>query len=150
CRAEQIFEVQEPRARALIEESAAAAGLTIPALPCLHALGDGGGLGQPKTTGKQVLQCASTITKTGRKFVAAKLKSLEKCFDAAFACVQTKTGGERQTCLGAKAAATCTKELAAIRAAANGLAPAVDKTCVPDAAFYATALGPSKGAGLTI
>ena len=149
CRAEQIFEVQEPRARELIEKSAAAAGLMAPALPCLHALGDGGGLGQPKGAGKQVLQCESTITKAGRKFVVAKLKSLEKCVDAVFACVQTKVGAERETCLGSKAAPTCEKELAAIRTAANGLAPSVDQACLPDPTFYATALGPLKGADLT-
>ena len=149
CRAEQIFEVQKPRARELIEESAAAAGLTAPALPCLHALGDGGGLGHPKGAGKQVLQCESTITKAGRQFVAAKLKSLKKCVDAAFACVQTKAGAERQTCLEGKAAQTCAKAFAEIAAATSALSPSLDKKCLPDPTFYATALGPLKGAALT-
>ena len=149
CRAEQLFEVEAPRARELVEESAAAAGLAVPPLPCLHHLGDGGNLGKPKGAGKLVVQCESTIAKAGRKFVATKVKSLEKCVDAAFACIQTKAGAERQTCLSGKAAATCAKELGKIAAATRELAPTVDTKCLPDAAFYATALGPLNGANLT-
>jgi hypothetical protein len=126
CRAEEIFEVQEPRARELITKSTAAAGLPAAALPCLHDLGDGGSLGHPKGAGKRVLRCESTIAKAGRKFVAAKSKSLQKC-----RCglrLRRGEGGRRgQACLDGKAAATCVKEIGKIRTAARALALSVDK-----------------------
>src|SRR5262249_32252661 len=68
--------------------------------------------------------------------------------DAVFACVETKAGAERQACLDGKAAPTCAKALGAIRAAMNALTPSVDKKCLPDVAFYATALRPPNGANL--
>lgn len=148
CRAEEVLEVQAPRARELVTKAAAAAGLSAPALPCLHDLGDGGSLGQPKGAGKLVLQCESTIAKAGRKFVAAKSKSLRKCVDAVFACVETKADAERQACLDGKAAPTCAKAFGAIRAAMRALAPSVDKKCLPDGAFFAAALRPPNGANL--
>ena len=148
CRAEQIFEVQEPRARELIAKSTAAAGLSPPDLPCLHDLGDGGSLGLPKGAGELVLQCEATITKAGTRFVAAKSKSLAKCIDTIFACVETKAGAERQTCLDGKATAICAKEIGKIRSAASALAPSLDKKCLRDGGFYATGLAPLNGANL--
>ncbi len=91
--------MQEPRARELIEEATAAAGLTAPAFACLDHLGNGENLDDPSRTGKMVVQCGSTIKKAGTKFVSTRLQSLEKCVDASFVCVQTKKGADQLKCL---------------------------------------------------
>lgn len=151
CRAEQMFQVQAPRARELIDEAVAAAGLTAPALTCLDHLGGGDNLDDPKRTGKLIVQCESTIMKAGTKLVSTKLRSLDKCVDAIFACVQTKAGVDRQECL-AKAGTTCAKQFGKILAEASKVRPAVDKKCSPDPAalpaFYETALSVADGANL--
>jgi CSLREA domain-containing protein len=152
CRVEQMFEVQEPRARELIGEAVDAAGLTTPPLTCMDQLAGGRDLNDPKGAGKQVVQCESTIKKAGTKFVSKKLRSLEKCVDTVFVCVQTKAGADRLGCLSAKAGPTCAKEFGKILAEAGKVGASVDKKCLPDPAklpnFYETVLSIADGANL--
>jgi hypothetical protein len=151
CRVEQLFTVQEPRARELIEEAVDAAALALPPLVCLDSLGDGENLDDPEGTGKLVVQCESVIKKAGTTFVDNKLKSLEKCVDDVFDCVQTRQGAAKGRCL-AKAGATCAQEFARALAETGKVRPSVDKKCFPDPAkfpsFYATALSIANGANL--
>jgi cysteine-rich repeat protein len=142
CYAEKLLEVQEPRAMELMRF----AGVNATALlPCLvdHG-GNGENLNDPKGAGKAVESCEKTIKKTGIKFVSKKLKSLQKCADAVFTCVQTKPGETK--CMD-KANATCTKELDKIAQEEAKIGPAIDKKCADSEIAYAV-LGASNAANL--
>jgi hypothetical protein len=143
-----MFAVQEPRAHELIQEAVSAAALPVPPLVCLDDLGDGENLDDPKGAGKLVVQCESTIGKSGRKFVEEKLKRLGMCVDRAFLCVQTKDGADEEICLGSQAARFCASEFKKILTAADFVSPSVDKKCSPNPAFYDTALSIPNGANL--
>jgi hypothetical protein len=151
CRVERMFEVEEPRARELIEQAVVAAGLpTPPSLTCLDPLGGSGS--REKRIGKLVVQCAATIKKAAANFASKKLRSLAKCVDAVSVCVQTKAGTEQQACLAEKAGPTCAKEFGKILAEAAKVGTAVDKKCLPDPVafpdFYDTVLSAPDGANL--
>ena len=140
CRSEKLFEVQEPRARELIEF----AGAALPATTCLVDYGGNGeSLNDPKETGKAVVKCEKAIKKAGAVFTAKKLKSLQKCVDSIFTCVQTKAGDAG--CL-TKATGTCNKEFDKITTATGQVGPAIDKACAGIA--FPTVSGAS-GANLT-
>src|SRR6185295_14549215 len=86
CRTEQVFETQAPRAGELLRR----AGVSLGSASCLSDHGDAGAAGDPRTVGKAVDKCQEGIKKAGEKFAAGKLRSLAKCVDALFTCVQTK------------------------------------------------------------
>jgi hypothetical protein len=57
------------------------------------ALPDGGGAGiGDATRGKKLVKCAVTIQKSGTALEKKRLAGLQKCVDAALACLQTKDG----------------------------------------------------------
>ena len=73
---------------------------------------DGGaqGLGDV-TRAKHLVKCAGAIEKAGAKLEGKHLARFQKCFAAAFTCVELKNGDSK---CGAKARATCDKAFAAI------------------------------------
>ena len=75
---------------------------------CLPQAVGAGGLGDPKGDGKAVLKCQKSTAKAGAKFVATKLKHLQKCAQAVAKCIQQKNGDD--ACI-EKATAKCDKEL---------------------------------------
>jgi len=129
CRTEEIFGVQEPRARELIKFAlqAQVPPVSLDTLGCL-ADHDGSGAGlENEVVGKGVEKCEATIKKAAAKFVQTKLGGLEKCVDAVFSCVQTKPGDSKCR---AKARATCDKSFTKIGDAAAKLFLTVDKQCL--------------------
>jgi hypothetical protein len=115
CRVEQIFEVQEPRAAELLRRAHVSLGPDA----CLVDHGDGGVAGDPRTIGKALDTCQGAIKKAASKFATTRLKSLEKCVDAVFTCVQTKPdprdpSGSSPCLTLPKARESCRKDLAAI------------------------------------
>ena len=91
CRASAVFALLVPRAFELLT-----AGGRDPAteFPCLPAGSDGGGLGlgDPKGRGKAAVKCEKTLKKEGAKFVKNWLKTVQKCSDKVYACVQDEAG----------------------------------------------------------
>lgn len=103
CVTERIFEAQNPRAAELLR----LAGVSLGGDACLEDSGAAGdGVGN-NTIGKAVHKCAVQVAKAGGGFATKRLKSLEKCVDAFFSCVQTKPGNV--ACI-AKARDVCEKE----------------------------------------
>jgi len=129
CRAAQIFAMLVPRAFEILT-----LGGRNPAaeFPCLPAGSDGGGLGlaDPKGRGKAAVGCEKTLEKEGAKFVKNWLKTVQKCSDKIYACVQTKA--DVGACV-AKTRKTCTKLATKLRDPAKGLtaklAAKVVKSC---------------------
>ncbi len=124
CRAEEMFNVQMPRAGQIAD----ALAVPVRAGTCLENLGGTGDVGDPKGLGKALDKCQKELKKAGAKFVGKKLKSLEKCVDALFKCIQTKPGDQK--CVD-KATGKCTKELETnIPKAEAKLASSIDKRCL--------------------
>lgn len=140
CRVEQIFDVDEPRSRELLD----AAGVSLAAITCfVDHLGSGGPAGNADL-GKTLERCAAAIKKAGRTFTAAKLRGLSSCVQRVFTCVQRKQ--EDPACID-KAATACTKALAKVEVAKTKLAPAVDKRCAGTVVAFTT-LRDDSGANL--
>lgn len=97
--------------------------------PCASAQ-----VGNP-TEAKAVVNCEKNVSTAGRTFINNGFKSLKKCIDAVFACVQLKP--DDPSCLG-KAQATCDKQFAALDAQAIKLELAVDKKCAEELIPFAT------------
>ena len=114
---ENLFEVQMPRARSFIVGS----GVSLAQEPLDDLDDDGSGIdaageADPRGIGKPLDKCQARIKKEARKFVKAKLKSLEKCLGAVFKCEQTKQEmADNNACI-AKAQGKCAKEFAALAA----------------------------------
>jgi hypothetical protein len=122
--------VQEPRAGELLRR----AGMSLGADVCLDDLGDKGAVGDPKTEGKPVDKCQAAIKKAAIKFAVARLKSLEKCVDGVFTCVQTKPdlsdpSGQSPCLTLDKAREGCRKEFGKIDAAAITLLGGLQAKC---------------------
>lgn len=83
------------------------------------------GLADPLAA-KQAAACQQAIAKGGAAFVGATSKSLEKCYDGLFRCVQTKPGDQGCT---TKAVAACAALDAKAPAAGAKLAAAITKKC---------------------
>ena len=129
CRADNIFEAQEPRARELIELPLAnVAPSALASVMCLpnHG-GNGEGVTDTSTVGKPLDTCAKAVRKAGAKFARAKLASLARCAAGVFTCQQTKPND--LACVTKKATATCTSEFAKIDAAAIKLAASIEAKC---------------------
>lgn len=93
---------------------------------CFAASAHAAGLPDPAAA-KLAAGCQQTIAKAGTAFGAATSKSLDKCFDGIFACVQTKPGD--QGCV-AKAIAKCAAEVDVKQPQAHlKLAAAIAKKC---------------------
>lgn len=84
------------------------------------------GLNRPGKAAKALAKCSKTLGQAGAKFAAARMKHLQKCAAAAFACVQQKPGDA--ACV-AKADRSCAKELAKSAADEVKLHGAVLKAC---------------------
>jgi hypothetical protein len=125
CEAEQVFEVQEPRAGELLDLVRTQGG-TFPAPTCLTDHGPAGATSDPKTLGKAVDKCEAQMKASGTKFVLAKLRGLTTCAAGVLTCDLTKPGDA--TCL-SKASSACTKSLAKIDDEADKVGPAIDKRC---------------------
>ncbi len=123
CQAEEAFNLHMPRAGGFAD------ALAIGVRPgtCLRDLGGtGGDVGDPGL-GKALDKCQKEAKKAGAKFIASKLKSLQRCVGAHFKCVQTKPGDQK--CLD-KATAKCDKELVAnVAKAAAKLEKSLTKRC---------------------
>jgi hypothetical protein len=147
CTAERMFRVEMARALELLN-FADLNTTFVGNLTCLQgASGSGAGFGDtdPKGAGKALDACAKESKKAGAKFAAAKLKSVEKCTNAIFKCIQTKPGDA--ACLD-KAQATCAKELGPngkVAVAGAKLQSSVGSKC---AAAGITNLGAANGMNL--
>ncbi len=91
------------------------------------ANGGNAGLGDV-TRGKAVAKCGKTIQKAGTKLVLGTMKQMQKCTQAAAACIQLKPG---DPACQAKAAATCDKIQGAIRTGINKAEDTIEQ-CDPD------------------
>jgi hypothetical protein len=78
------------------------------------------------TTAKAIVKCQKGTEKAGTKFVAGKLKHLDKCLQVVRKCVQEKPGD--QDCI-TKASATCDTEIDKIGAEEGKVTAAVGKAC---------------------
>jgi hypothetical protein len=96
----------------------------------------------PKTA-KVAAKCQSTINKRAATFLKNKLRSLAKCTNAAFKCVQAQPVEKRDACL-AKAGGTCGKQLAKISREEAKLAQSIVRKC---AALGPGNLGDEAGLG---
>lgn len=104
-------------------------GLTDREDPDCAPVANGGNAGIGDVTrGKVIAKCAKTIQKTGAKLVLGTMKQMQKCTQAAAACIQLKPG---DAACKAKAGATCDKIQGAIRAGINKAEETIIK-CDPD------------------
>ncbi len=122
CRAEEMFDVEEPRSRELLD----LAGVSLASSTCLVDHGGTGAGAGSADLGKALEKCAGAIKKAGRAFAAARLKGFSSCAQRVFTCVQKKQ--EDPACI-AKASDACTGAIAKANAAVAKLAPAIDKRC---------------------
>lgn len=96
---------------------------------CNSPIANGGNVGLGDVArGKVVAKCAKTIQKAGTKLVLGTMKQMQKCTQAAAACLQSKPG---DAACQAKAVATCDKIQGAIRAGINKAEDTIVK-CDPD------------------
>lgn len=130
CRAQQMVNMQEPRAQELIQLSQIDAN----AFPCIEGVADGQGFGRSDPLDqKRAVTCEKTLTKAGGKFASGKLKLAQACALAVSKCQQEKSGDAK--CL-AKAQQTCAKQLTKLTGPSGleqKLAAAVAKTCAAPA-----------------
>jgi len=118
CDVEHVVDTQMPRAKELLK----VAGVPTGGFSCL---GDRGGTGAGVGS-KSVVKCAGTIASAGTKFATAKLRGLDRCLDALFACEQ-KTGGD-PACI-AKATKKCDQNLGKLPSVADKLRAGIAQTC---------------------
>jgi CSLREA domain-containing protein len=125
CRGEQVAAAIQPRLKALMGDAGVAPS-ALAAFICLADFGgDGVGVGDADTA-KSLTKCVKAVGKAGSKLTGAVEKRLAKCHEAAFGCVQEKTGDPRCR---AKATATCGKETAALPADVAKLTAILEKSC---------------------
>lgn len=108
-----------------------------------RADGNGAGSGSPKPEGKALVKCGKALQAAGSKLASARVKHLQKCLGATFACVQLKPNDD--ACV-AKAKAACAKELGAVAKDRATLAAKVGKACAAPAVALA-ALQDATGVG---
>ena len=125
CEAQQLFDAQQPRGGELLRR----AGVPLDLNSCLPDRGDKGDMGDPRGTGKLLVECMTRMEKAASKFLATQLLALQTCVGGLFACVQTKPDDE--ACL-AKAGETCVKDLVLIHAAGTKMSAAIDRKCRMD------------------
>jgi hypothetical protein len=123
CAIEQIYLAEHPRAGELFDLTDADLGPD----SCLDDLGGPGEGVDDVKLGRQVAQCQQGVTNAGGAFVGAKLKSVGRCLDAVFTCVQLAAHDDG-TCL-AKAQKTCDSAFAAVEKSARTVEPAIGKSC---------------------
>jgi len=124
CQVERLFTFEMVRAGQI------AGTLPVPLRggSCLEDLGGMGDVGDPKGLGKALDRCQAQVKKAGAKFVATKLKSLQRCVTTIFGCLQKKPGDPK---CAAKAQKTCDKEIGEkILKAEAKLTSALDKRCL--------------------
>jgi hypothetical protein len=126
CRAEQLFEIGEPRAQELLARGQVAQALR-DGFGCLtvHA-GPGAGVVDTQGVGKALVKCVGAMRKAGTRFVSKKLRSLERCVDAVFVCEQSKRDDAKCP---PKASATCVKAFAQIADEEQKLQASVAAAC---------------------
>ena len=96
---------------------------------CNSPIADGGNVGIGDVArGKAVAKCGKTIQKAGTKLVLGTMKQIQKCTQAAAACIQLKPG---DAACQAKAVATCDKIQGAIRTGINKAEDTIEK-CDPE------------------
>jgi hypothetical protein len=84
---------------------------------------------------KAVTNCEKNVSSAGRTFINSGFKSLKKCVDAVFACVQLKP--DDPNCL-PKAQSTCDKQFGALDTQAIKLELSVDKKCAEEIIPFST------------
>jgi hypothetical protein len=137
CHARQLVEARVPRTGELLR----VAGVPSEARACLADYGgDGAGIGDPRTAGKAVDQCAAALRKAGSRFLGATLKGLQKCVALIVTCVQRKPGDD--VCL-AKAARKCDATFAKLAGADDALGTAIGRRCGPAALPFVNAATPT-------
>ncbi|MCC6849117.1 MAG: hypothetical protein IT294_11510 [Deltaproteobacteria bacterium] len=144
CIAERIFQHHVPRAKEMLRV-ARVDDAALAELPCLPDFGGtGAGLTDASDT-RAALRCHATLTAGGLRLTRRRLATLDRCVDAAFACVQTRR--DDAGCVGA-AGITCRKALARLAAAADKARTAIVARCGDDAVTYQRLRSPA-GLGLT-
>lgn len=127
CRVDVAIGAAAPRAYELLRRAGRDVATEFPCL-ALGSDGDGGGLGDPKTKGKAASACEKALAAAGAKLVKTRLKGVQQCATAVFACAQVDAGDA--ACV-AKARATCAKAFAGLGASGDeaALVTAVVKGC---------------------
>ena len=143
CTSDVMVGAEWPRASELLG-LAGVPPAEIAGLACLpNHPGTGADLGDPAAVGKAAVRCAQKTGKAGQKLVAARLKALQSCATATFACVSNKF--DEPTCV-TKATGTCTKAFASLAKTESIVADTIAKSCAAPLAF--TALAGPAGANL--
>ena len=122
CVTERLFETQNPRAAELFR----LAGVSLGSDACLQDSGAAGNHVGDDAVGKAVGKCSAEIADAGGAFATKRLKSLEKCVDAYFSCVQTKPGNQACT---SQAGDVCDEEQEKIDDEGNDLDDDIEKSC---------------------
>jgi hypothetical protein len=124
CAVEQLYLAEHPRAGELFSLVDADLGPD----SCLDDLGGPGEGVEDVKLGRRIAQCEEGVTKAAGAFVATKLKTIGRCLDAVFACVQLAPHDDG-SCL-TKARGICDNAFAAVGANALKVESAVTKSCV--------------------
>jgi hypothetical protein len=119
-----LVNVENPRAGELMR----LAGVPAPEGGCLPDNG-GNGANPGVNVGKDVVKCSTAIKQASAQFVSRKLKSLERCVDRVFECVQTETSESGFDSCRADAEQTCDHDFATIADQEQKLATSVSKKC---------------------
>jgi hypothetical protein len=112
----------------------------------LAVLVSGAGIATPRAfaqlldpdAAKAVVNCEKNVSNAGRTFLTNSFKSLKKCVDTIFNCVQVKA--DDPNCL-PKAQTTCDKEFLKIDQQSLKLELAVDKKCAEEFIAFSTLRG---------
>ena len=115
----------------------------VEAIACLEDTGGSGGDVNDVRLGKDIVKCQKAVEKVGKKLASGRLKILEKCVDALFACAQRATGDALVSCR-AKARARCEKSFAKGQEQRVVLAASLGKPC-GDAVLFAAFRTPVGG-----
>ncbi len=147
CKSDPLYTVEQPRAQELMQFANVPAQL-IPSSTCLPGAGGAGDdVDDEKGVGKALAKCAKGLAKAGSGFATKKMKSIEKCLDAVFACEQLKQGPDLPACI-TKATKTCDKAFASVDTAEAKLRAAAQKAC--GTIDFDTALGADTGLDLVL
>ena len=94
--------------------------------PCLTASASGDGTGVAETKQKAIRKCDDAIQRAAQRLIGARLKTVQSCSAAVFACLQVTSGDG--ACL-AKSQPKCTKAFGKLPGLDAALTAAIVKSC---------------------
>ncbi len=129
CELERLLAISAPRTASLL----ALANVDPAARTDLACLTDFGGadehVADPRGVGRPLERCARAVTNASLKLVESSRKSIGRCLETLFTCVQVKNDAGAAPACQAKAQKRCALDLANLAAAAGRPAPALASAC---------------------